>query len=206
MIRLLRRWGAALLIGLVIGLPQVASAQTLVNVNTASAEELQTLPGIGPTKAGAIVAHRQQHGPFSSVEDLVEVTGIGAGTLNNIRSLVTIGEGGDAPPNRAAQFDDEPTVDLRGDGSSLGTPGEDGGTASTREPAPSPGSAGGLINVNTASAEELQSLPGIGPTKAAAIIQHRQQNGPFTSVEQLDDVPGIGPATMNNIRALVTVD
>jgi competence protein ComEA len=65
--------------------------------------------------------------------------------------------------------------------------------------------AGGLINVNTASATELEELPGIGEVIAQAILDHRTENGPFTSVDQLLDVSGIGDATLENIRELVTV-
>jgi competence protein ComEA len=65
--------------------------------------------------------------------------------------------------------------------------------------------SGGLVNVNTASAEELETLPGIGEVTAQAIIDHRTENGPFTSVDQLLDVTGIGDVTLENIRDLVTV-
>ncbi len=62
-------------------------------------------------------------------------------------------------------------------------------------------SGGGLVNVNTASLELLTTLPGIGPTKAAAIIAER----PFDSVEALERVPGIGPKTLETLRPLVKV-
>jgi competence protein ComEA len=68
-----------------------------------------------------------------------------------------------------------------------------------------PGSSGGLINVNTASATELETLSGIGEVLAATIIEYRTQNGPFASVEDLMDVSGIGPATLDEIRDQVTV-
>jgi len=66
-------------------------------------------------------------------------------------------------------------------------------------------SAGGLVNVNTGTAADLETLPGIGEVIAQAIIDHRTENGPFTSVDQLLDVTGIGDATLENIRDLVTV-
>lgn len=77
-------------------------------------------------------------------------------------------------------------------------------------PAPVGGSgggvvAGGLVNVNTAIATELEALPGIGEVIAQAIIDHRTENGPFASVDQLLDVSGIGDATLEDIRELVTV-
>ena len=68
-----------------------------------------------------------------------------------------------------------------------------------------PGSSAGLVNVNTATAEELETLPGIGEVLAATIIQYREEHGPFTSVDQLLDVSGIGEVTLEEIRELVTV-
>ncbi|MBQ1451957.1 MAG: helix-hairpin-helix domain-containing protein [Clostridia bacterium] len=67
-----------------------AVTESLININTATAEELETLKGIGPAKAEAIVAYREQNGPFSSVDDLVNVTGIGEKTLANIRDKITV--------------------------------------------------------------------------------------------------------------------
>ena len=59
------------------------------------------------------------------------------------------------------------------------------------------------ININTATKEQLEELPGIGPSKAAAIIEFRQKHGPFNSLEDLLDVPGIGPSTLENIKSMV---
>jgi competence protein ComEA len=65
--------------------------------------------------------------------------------------------------------------------------------------------AGGLVNVNTATAAELEELPGIGEVLAQRIVDHRTANGPFTSVDQVVDVSGIGDAILESIRELVTV-
>ncbi|MDO8364789.1 MAG: helix-hairpin-helix domain-containing protein [Actinomycetota bacterium] len=61
-----------------------------VNLNTATADELDTLPGVGPATAAAILAYRDQHGPFASVEALGEVRGIGQAKLDALRGLVTV--------------------------------------------------------------------------------------------------------------------
>jgi len=68
------------------------SNEDLVNINTASAEELDTLPGIGPTTAQNIIAYRDENGPFGSIEDIVNVSGIGAATYDGIKDLITVEE------------------------------------------------------------------------------------------------------------------
>jgi len=60
--------------------------------------------------------------------------------------------------------------------------------------------AGFTTNVNTAPVVELAQLPGLGPTTAARIVEHRETHGPFPSIEALLDVPGIGPATLEQMR------
>ena len=61
------------------------------------------------------------------------------------------------------------------------------------------------VNINTASLAELQTLNGIGPVRAQAIVDYRDTNGPFRTVDELVDVPGIGPATLAAIIDLITV-
>ncbi len=62
----------------------------LVNLNTASKEELQTLPGVGPKVAERIVEYRQKYGPFKSIDELLEIKGIGPKKLEKIKPLVTL--------------------------------------------------------------------------------------------------------------------
>lgn len=67
-----------------------ASSEPLVNINTADQAELETLPGVGPVTATAILDWRAEHGAFTAVEELMEVSGIGEATLADLRPLVTL--------------------------------------------------------------------------------------------------------------------
>lgn len=142
-----------------------------VNVNTASTSELESLPGIGPSKAAAIVAHRTDNGPFTSVDALTSVPGIGAKTVESLRSEAEVGDG---------------TTVTKGAGSSAAS---DGGTSSAS-----------AVNINTASAGQLDSLPGIGPSKAAAIVADRDSKGTFASCDELSRVTGVGAKTVAQIK------
>ena len=62
------------------------------------------------------------------------------------------------------------------------------------------------INVNTASANHLEALPGIGPVKAAAVVQYREEHGWFRHADELIHVHGIGPKTLEKIRPLISLD
>jgi competence protein ComEA len=78
------------------------------------------------------------------------------------------------------------------------------GTPSTPS-RPTKGAPTGLINLNTATVEQLDTLPGVGPVRAAAIVAWRNANGKFTSVDQLGEVDGIGPGRLEKLRPLVRV-
>jgi competence protein ComEA len=77
----------------VIGTPVpevVTSTTELININTASNAELESLPGIGPTTAQKIIDYREKNGPFINAEDIVNVSGIGPGTYERIKDLITV--------------------------------------------------------------------------------------------------------------------
>jgi competence protein ComEA len=67
------------------------------------------------------------------------------------------------------------------------------------------GTASAVVNINTATKEELTTVKGIGENRAQQIIDYRKKNGDFKSVDDLEKVPGIGPGTMKQIRSQVTV-
>jgi len=66
-------------------------------------------------------------------------------------------------------------------------------------------SAVALVNINTAMAAELETLPRIGPTTAERIMEYREANGPFEAIEDIQNVPGIGPVTFDGLKDLITV-
>lgn len=69
-----------------------------------------------------------------------------------------------------------------------------------------PAELAGLVNINTATVEELDTLPLIGPSRGSAIVEHRERFGPFQSIEELEAVDGVGPETLAAVLELVTVD
>ncbi|WP_171910709.1 helix-hairpin-helix domain-containing protein [Rossellomorea aquimaris] len=73
-----------------------------------------------------------------------------------------------------------------------------------QENAASPGEDG-KINLNEASQEDFETLPGIGPAKAAAFVQYRDENGPFTRIEDIKDISGIGDKTFEKLKELIFV-
>ena len=88
-------------------------------------------------------------------------------------------------------------------------PEETGPAASEAQPpAPSPSAPGapGLVNINTAGSEELQTLPGIGEKRAEDIIAYREEHGPFRIVEDITDVSGIGEGILSRIIDYITVE
>ena len=84
----------------ILALLAVPLALAAVNINTATATELEALPGIGPAKAKAIADYRQQHGAFKSVEELKNVKGIGEGIFSKLKAEATVAP---APANSKAK-------------------------------------------------------------------------------------------------------
>lgn len=80
-------WAASFLVSVSVA----ALAGAVVDLNRASRAELESLPGIGPAKAEAILAYRTQHGPFRRIEDLQRVSGFGPATVNRLRPDLRVG-------------------------------------------------------------------------------------------------------------------
>lgn len=114
--------------------------------------------------------------------------------------------------NQALELQDQQQIHIPRQGEENGPPPIQGGP-SQAEPGDTQGGnnqaaplAGGLININTATLEQLDTLPGIGPAIAQRIIDYRETIGGFKAVEQVTEVSGIGNATLAKIKDLITVE
>jgi competence ComEA-like helix-hairpin-helix protein len=155
-----------------------------IDPNRADALQLDRLPKVGPALAERIVDWREERGPFRSLADLDSVPGVGPALLESLEAHLRL------------------PAASRGSGSAAGATRAEAGGA--RREAVRAGAAGQL-DLNRATAGELEALPGIGPALAARIVALRAEEGPFRSVDDLDGVPGIGPALLERIRPLVNV-
>jgi competence protein ComEA len=156
-----------------------------IDADRATAAELARLPRVGPGLAKTIVADREKSGPFGALEALDRVPGIGPGLLAAVGPHLTFS---DRPGARVSGQFARAEPALRG-----------------HPAAPMVMGSAPRLNLNSASVSELDALPGIGPARAAAILQERQTRGPFTSVEELSRVPGLGPAAIARLRDRVVV-
>ncbi|MBM4427651.1 MAG: ComEA family DNA-binding protein [Chloroflexi bacterium] len=133
------------------------------------------------------------------VQDAIDAAGGMLSTANtdaiNLAALLTDGQQLTIP----YQSGNEPVEDA----TTLELP---GAVVEETESAAGTNPSGDLININTASLDELNALPGIGPTIAQRIIDYREQNGAFSTIEEIMDVSGVGPTTFDNIKDLITVN
>ncbi len=145
--------------------------------------------GTGKAEDGKAEAQKAE---AQKAEDGKAPSGPGAGTASEALKPAEAEKG---KPNEPAN--DAP----EGAKKQLPSAGTDPGAAQ-----PAPGASGGKLNLNLASADQLDALPGIGPSRAQAIIELRSKlGGSFRSVDQLGEVKGIGEKTLNKLKPLVTV-
>jgi competence protein ComEA len=143
-------------------------SKAVIDLNAATAEELEELRGVGEVTAKKIIAGR----PYTKVEDLAKA-GVPARVIESIRRQVSVGAAPTAKSTAAGKV----------------------AAASGKVAA-----ASGKVDLNTADLAALESLPGIGPAHARAIIAGR----PYKSVDDLETVKGLGKTRVDALRSLVT--
>ncbi len=179
-----------------------------IDLNTASQEGLVVLPGIGPSRAQAIIALRTRRGGFRTVEELDDVPGIGPATMTKLRDLVAVSPAAGGTPARTdvrPVAHGAPTTPIaRGafaPSSAMAAvpqapaPVASGSPAQTHNPSPRATSDEdtGPVNINRATVDQLATLKYIGPALAERIVAHRARHGAFRRPEDLQAVKGIGP-------------
>jgi competence protein ComEA len=149
------------------------------DLNRADRDELVSVPGIGPAGAESILKQRGDRGGFKSLDELSDVTGIGAQTVQNLRERFTISgkragaaKSASKAETRKRSVADKPAKKIRNAKSDL----------------------------NRADRDELVSVQGIGPAGAESILKQRGDRGGFESLDELSDVTGIGAQTVQNLR------
>lgn len=160
-----------------------AKDKALLNLNTASQKELEVLKGVGPATAKKIIAGR----PYNSVAELSKA-GVPDKTIEAIKPFVTVGPAAPAAKPSGVAEKVKPKVEK------AKATGEKAKSAAKLAP-------GQKININSATKEELDALPEIGPVKAQAIIAGR----PYNKIEDIMKVKGIKEGTFNKIKDYLTV-
>jgi competence protein ComEA len=171
-----------------------SAAAGRIDLNHADRAQLLQLPGVGGRTAERIEEYRLSHNGFHNVEELRQVHGVGPATLERLRPYIdadaedVLEDGMDAAPRKDAPPKGvKPAARKTADGTKKGD--------ALKEP----------IDINHATATELQRLPGVGPAMSSRIILVREQR-PFRSVDELRRVAGIGAKTLEKLRPFVKVD
>lgn len=188
-----------------------SKSKTKVDVNSANVETLETLPGIGPTLADRIVAGR----PYKNADDLTKVKGLSKSKVDAIQNQITFGTTSKKSTTKSSKKTTTPetsstdtSTSSQSKSSSKSTTAGDSSSSKTVSPTGSSSgklAAGQTVNINTATAEQLDALPGIGPTKAQAIIDYRNEHGRFNSIEDIQNVKGIKEGEFSKIKDSIRV-
>lgn len=160
-----------------------AGTHAPIDPNTATAAELDRLPGVGPSLAARIVEERDRR-PFTSVDDLTRVRGIGAALANTLADDVALPAG----PMRSKS---SPVTGLTPVGTAA-----DGRSETTLRERP---------DINYISSADLQKVQGVGPVLAARLIARRDSLRRYTSWAQVDSVAGVGPAMLSRLKESVVL-
>jgi competence protein ComEA len=193
------------------------TSMEMVNINTATQEELQSLPGMDQSLAQSIVQYRQTNGPFKSVDDLSQVQGMDEQKLRGMKGQLTA-EKINVNTAKADELQKVPGMDQALAQSIIQYRDTNGPFQSVDDLTKVQGISDQKlesiqayltvekINVNTATAEEMQIIPGMDQALAQSIIQYREANGPFQSVDELTQVQGIDDQKLQSMQDFVTAE
>jgi competence protein ComEA len=169
----------------------VASASGVASSRPASGQASRaTTPAMGATVTVHVVGEVRRPGVY--------VLSAGSRGVDAVKAAGgLLGDADQAAVNLARLAADGEQIVVPREGQAAAGAGTPGGSATS-------GVAGGKIDLNTATAEQLDTLPGVGPSTAQKIVADRAANGPFRTVDDLLRVPGIGPAKLDALKDLVT--
>jgi len=190
------------------------AADERVDVDRASADELQRLPRVGAALARRIVAEREAHGPFGTLAGLQRVTGLGPRVLRDLEPHVSFGglipaaAAAPAGPGAAPPF----AYVASGAQAALPARNRTGRELVWVAPAaaspPAPSASAGCAHppdLNHATVAELLCLPGIGNVLAQRLVAEREAHGPFRDLRDLARIKGFSAARIERLRASVTI-
>lgn len=181
--------------------PAVTFSKHSVNINTATPDELRTLPAIGPTYASRIIQGR----PYESIDDMRRA-GVPARVIARLRGRAALS----GPTRIPSPATDEAPIGVTEDEPAPSSKTKADAKANTKAQAVADldrdvdrdePEVVGLIDLNMASLVDLEALPGIGPTRAKAIIDGR----PYHKIEDVKNVPGIKDGLFAKIKSRITV-
>ena len=164
-----------------------------IDLNAATAAQLMQIEGIGDKTAQNIIEYREKIGKYTFLEQLLDVDGVGEKKLNTWKEFLTIEESVTTSAATSTVTTTTTTV--------MTTT-----TTSTRPSVTSTTAFNGMLNLNTATKEELMLISGIGEVTATKIIEYRDAIGGFTSLEQLMDIDGIGEKKFATWSRYLTLD
>lgn len=156
------------LLALLAGLLLTGFVWAAVNINTATKEELDVLPGVGPAKAQAIIDYRKQNGPFKSIEDLKKVSGIGDATFEKLKGQISVSGAGVSKataPAAPAKVDSKPAVAVP--------------TSTSAPAAPTKAESKPAVAVPTSTA-----APAKAETKAAPAMADKKEAAPAKAMKE----------------------
>jgi DNA uptake protein ComE-like DNA-binding protein len=185
--------GLGLLISAFASVAAAKDKPAKIDLNTATQQELENLPGVGEATAKKIIAGR----PYSKVSDL-EKAGVPKSTVDKIKSQVTVSKSSaKSTKTESATSSSSKTSETKSGEKMKESKTTEKTEKSSKEKAPA---ASGPVNLNTATEKELEDLPGVGPATAKKIIAGR----PYSSVDDLAKA-GVSKSTIGKIGSMVTV-